>query len=70
MNEHNTIIVNELGFPKISVRWLPRLLLVEQKRNRLTISRDCLELFGVNPQEFFKSFVTMYKTGLTIIFQS
>ncbi|CAK1597750.1 unnamed protein product [Parnassius mnemosyne] len=46
------IIVNELGFHKVSARWVPRLLSVEQKRTRLTISRDCLELFEADADDF------------------
>ena len=56
------IIVNELGFSKISARWVPRLLSVEQKRNRLAISCDCLELFEADPQPFLDKFVTMDDT--------
>lgn len=56
------IIVNELGFSKVSARWVPRLLSVEQKRIRLTISRDCLEMFEADPQDFLARFVTMDET--------
>ena len=56
------IIVNKLGFSKISARWISRLLSVKQNRNRLTISRDSLELFEVDPQEFSDRFVTMDET--------
>ncbi|CAK1581831.1 unnamed protein product [Parnassius mnemosyne] len=56
------IIVNELGFHKVSARWLPRLLSVEQKRTRLTISRDCLQLFEADADDFLNRFVTMNET--------
>ncbi|CAK1593061.1 unnamed protein product [Parnassius mnemosyne] len=56
------IIVNELGFHKVSARWVPRLLSVEQKRTRLTISRDCLELFEADADDFLNRFVTMDET--------
>ena len=46
------IIVNELGFSKVSARWVPKLLSVEQKRTRLTMSRDSLELYEADPQDF------------------
>ena len=58
------ILVNELEFPKISARWVSRLLSIEQKRNRLTISHDCLELFVANPQEFLSKIVTVDETWL------
>jgi hypothetical protein len=46
------IIANELGFSKVSARWVLRLLLVEQKQIGLKISRDCLEMFEAYPQDF------------------
>ena len=57
-------IVNELVFLKIFARCFPRLLSIEQKRNRLTIPRNCLELFKADPQEFLDRFVTMNKTSV------
>lgn len=56
------IIVNKLGYSKVSARWVPRLLSFEQKRIRLTISRDCLEMFEADPQDFLNRFVTMDET--------
>lgn len=41
---------------------MPRLLSVEQKRIRLTNSRDCLEMFEADPQDFMDRFVTMDET--------
>lgn len=52
------IIVNKLGFSKVSARWVPRLLSVQQKRIRLTVSRDCLEMFEADPQDFMARFGT------------
>lgn len=56
------IIVNELGFSKVSARWVPKLLSVEQKITRLTISRDCLDLYEADPQDFLDRYVTMDET--------
>lgn len=56
------IIVNELGFSKVSARWVPRLLSAEHKRTRYTLSRECLELYEADPQEFLDRFVTMDET--------
>jgi hypothetical protein len=56
------IIANELGFSKVSARWVLRLLSVEQKRIGLKISRDCLEMFEAYPQNFFDRFVTIDET--------
>lgn len=38
------------------------MLSVEQKRIRLTITRDCLEMFEDDPQDFLARFVTMDET--------
>src|SRR5688572_14920147 len=56
------IIVNELGFSKVSARWVPRLLSVEHKRTRLILSRECLDLYKAEPQKFLDQFVTMDET--------
>ena len=47
------IIVNELGFSKVSARWVPRLLSVEHKRTRLTLSRECLTCIKQNLKSFW-----------------
>ena len=47
---------------KISVRWIPRLSLVERKQNRLTISCNCLKLFEADPEVLLDRFVTMDET--------
>lgn len=56
------IIVNELGFSKVSARWVPRLLSVEQKIARRTNSRECLDLYEADTQDFLDRFVTMDET--------
>ena len=56
------IIINELGFSKVSARWVLRLLSVGQKRVRLTISRDGLEMFKADPQDFFNRVFTIDET--------
>ncbi|XP_036357552.1 histone-lysine N-methyltransferase SETMAR-like [Octopus sinensis] len=39
------IVTKELGFSKVSARWVPPLLIPEQKRTRCTLSTSNLELF-------------------------
>lgn len=58
------ILHKELGMKKLSARWVPRLLTVDQKRNRVTISKDCLDMFKRNPKEFLRRFVTVDKTWI------
>ena len=49
---------------KLVMRTVPRLLTVEQKRNRMTISEHCLHMFKRNPKEFLRRFVTVDETWI------
>lgn len=49
---HN-ILHNELAMKKLSARWVPRLLTVDQKRVRMRISKLSLSKFKHNKKEFF-----------------
>jgi predicted DNA-binding transcriptional regulator len=53
-----------LGMRKLSVRWVPRLLTPDNKRNRETTSEECLRLFKRNPKEFLRRFVTVDETWI------
>ncbi|XP_063909864.1 histone-lysine N-methyltransferase SETMAR-like [Zophobas morio] len=48
---HN-ILQEKLGIRRLSARWVPRLLTVEQKRNCVTTSEHCLNMFKHNSKEF------------------
>ena len=50
-------------------RWVPRLLTVEQKRNCMTTSKYCLDMFKHNPKEFLRRFVTVDETWIHITHQ-
>lgn len=56
------VITNVLNMNKVSARWVPRLLSVEQKRVRKDISIQCLGLFKKDPKDFMRRFVTMDET--------
>ncbi|KAG5323088.1 SETMR methyltransferase, partial [Pseudoatta argentina] len=59
---HGTVIAilhEQLGMKKLSARWMPRLLTVDHKRDRVTISKQCLEIFQRNPDEFLRRFITV-----------
>jgi histone-lysine N-methyltransferase SETMAR len=58
------ILHEKLGMKKLSARWVPRLLTVEQKRNRMTTSEHCLAMFKRNPKEFLRRFVTVDETWI------
>jgi len=48
------ILHEQLDMKKLSARWVPRLLTVDHKRDRVTISKQYLEMFQRNPDEFLK----------------
>lgn len=58
------IIHDKLNMKKVSARWVPRLLTDENKRLRLSISKESLGLFERNPQEFFRRVVTVDETWI------
>ena len=46
------ILTQELEFSKVSERWVSRLLTLEQKRTRCTVSKGNLELFETDEDNF------------------
>uniref|UniRef100_A0A3Q0T9I4 Mos1 transposase HTH domain-containing protein n=1 Tax=Amphilophus citrinellus TaxID=61819 RepID=A0A3Q0T9I4_AMPCI len=52
------ILHNELGMLKVSARWVPRLLMPDQKRTRLVMSQVNLAIFEPNPAGFLERFLT------------
>ena len=48
---------------KLSARWVPRLLTIDHKRNRVITSIECLTLFNRNKDEFLRRFVTVEWNG-------
>ncbi|KAH8272031.1 hypothetical protein KR018_007033, partial [Drosophila ironensis] len=53
-----------LDMKKLSPRWVPRLLTLDHKRNRVTTSNAYLAMFRRSPDEFFRCFVTMDETWI------
>jgi hypothetical protein len=60
---HN-ILHQHLNMRKLSARWVLRLLTVDQKRNQVRCSKDNLQLFQRNPQDFGHRFITVDKTWI------
>jgi len=56
-----SILHEQLDMKKLSAKWMPRLLTVDHKRNRVTISKKYLEMFQRNP-EFLHQFITVEET--------
>lgn len=58
------ILHEYLDMRKLSARWVPRLLTLDHKRNRVTTSKECLAMFSRNPGEFLRRFVTVDETWI------
>ena len=58
----HSILTEDLEIRKLSARWVPRLLTVDQKHTRRTLSRTNLNLFEEDLANFLKRFVTMDET--------
>ena len=56
------ILTEDLAMRKLSARWVPKLLTVDQKRIRFNMSRDNLARFNADPEDFLDRFVTMDET--------
>ena len=59
-----SILKDHFCMKKLSARWMPRLLTIDHKRNRMTSSIECLALFNRNKEEFLRRFVTMDETRI------
>ena len=53
-----SILADILGMSKVSARWVPRMLIEDQKRSRLDISRYLLSRYQDDPEEFMDPVVT------------
>lgn len=51
-------ILNELGYRKLSARWVPKMLTEDHKRQRLETSHEVLKLYGEEDEAFLDSIVT------------
>src|SRR5438034_6852539 len=49
---------------KLLSKWVPRLLTVDQKQQRVDDSERCLKLFQRNKKSFFMRYVTMDETWI------
>ena len=58
------ILHDKLSVRKVSARWVPRLLTVDNKRIRLSMSKQCLDLFKRNSQVFLRRVVTVDETWI------
>ena len=58
------ILHEHLSMRKLLSKWVPRLLTVDQTRQRVVDSERCLDLFRRNKPNFLRRYVTMDKTWI------
>ena len=58
----HSILTEDLEMRKLSARWSPKLLTIDQKHTRRTLLRTNRNLFEEDPANFLKRFVTMDET--------
>ena len=58
------ILNQHLRMRKLSARWVPRLLAVDQKRVRMNISNAPLAQFRCNKSEFWRRLITVDETWI------
>jgi histone-lysine N-methyltransferase SETMAR len=59
-----SILHDQLCMRKLSARWVPRLLTVDHKRNRVTDSKACLAMLNKDKKDFFRRLVTVDETWI------
>ncbi|XP_041985295.1 protein GVQW3-like [Aricia agestis] len=56
------ILHDDLGMTKVSARWVPRMLTLLQKQQRIDASKHFLEVCGDNPMQILERIVTGNET--------
>ena len=59
-----TIIHEHLGMSKVSARWVPRYLNMQDRQQRVESSQELLEVYNANPEDFHIRLVTGDETWL------
>ena len=59
-----TIIYKHLGMSKVSARWVPRNLNMQDRQQMVESSQELLEVYNVNPEDFHTHLVTGDETWL------
>ena len=59
-----TIIHEHLGMSKVSARWVPRNLNMQDRQQRMKSSQELLEVYNANPEDFHTRLVTGDETWL------
>ena len=53
-----TIIHEHLGMSKVSARWVPRNLNMQNRQQRVESSQELLEVYNATPEDFHTRLVT------------
>ena len=59
-----TIIHEHLGMSKVSARWVPRNLNMQDRQQRVESSQELLEVYNANPEEHFLLISTIFSRYL------
>ena len=59
-----TIIHEQLCMSKVSARWVPRNLFMQDRQQKLESSQELLEMYNANPEDFHTRLVTGDETWL------
>ena len=60
----STILNEKLAMKEVCSKWVPRLITMEQKQQRVDDSESCLSLFTRNKQDLLRRYVTMVETWI------
>lgn len=58
------ILHDRLGMRKLSARWVPRLLTVDNKRIRVSVLKQCFDFLKRNSQEFWRRVISVDETWI------
>ena len=58
------VVHENLSMKKLYSKWVPRLLTVEQKQQRIHDSERCLKLFTRNKKDLLRRYITMNETWI------
>jgi len=64
-NDHiHNLLHEHLHMKKLSARWMPRLLTVDQTRIQMNVSKEYLDMFVRNLTDFLRRFIIVDETWI------
>lgn len=58
------ILTTHLDMKKLFARWVPRLLIIDNKHTRVSTSKECLAMLKRNRNDFWRWFITVDETWI------